>query len=312
MNYPTTVLKNAMAKLQGIQEKNKQLSYEKKNFVYSKIPQIRSYNSEISAILKSSLGDEVSSEELIKRVAELLKKKNKLLVENGFESDALENVYNCKKCNDEGFIDGKVCECYEKILRDEAYKLSNLEEKTKTQNFGTYNINVFSEPEKMRVIYEYSLKFCKEEKNIKNNLCFLGNQGTGKTFLSSCIAKNFLDNKKSVLYLTSVKLSDILDNKKFSKKSDEEAEDYIDFIRECDLLIIDDLGTECSMPYSQSQIFDILETRTLSNKRNLISTNLSLEELATKYSSRFTSRLIENFQILFFGEEDIRLKNSIS
>ena len=130
--------------------------------------------------------------------------------------------------------------------------------------------------------------------------------------MSSCIAKSFLDNKKSVLYLTSVKFSDVIDLKKFGKKTNDENDDYFDFINECDLLIIDDLGTECSMPYSQSQMFDILETRTLSNKRNLISTNLSLEELATKYSSRFTSRLIENFQILFFGEEDIRLKNSIS
>ena len=164
----------------------------------------------------------------------------------------------------------------------------------------------------MRVIHEYALKFCADDENLKKNLFFIGNQGTGKTFLSSCIAKSFLDNKKSVLYLTSVKFSNLLDEKKFGKSSDENLDDYIDFIYECDLLIIDDLGTECSLPYSQSLMFDILETRILAKKRNLISTNFSLEELATRYSSRFTSRMFENFKIFFFGEEDIRLKNSIS
>ncbi len=315
MNYPTSVLKSANNRLVQIRKRNKELSSQKKSLVYSKIPEIYSCNEEIASILKSILIQNVDTETLKKRVKALAEKRTVLLLENGFDKDAMEDVYSCPICRDDGFYEGKVCSCYEKIILEEAYKLSNLEEKIKYQNFEKADFSVFSKPEEMKKIYNRAYNFCNDKNEGKNNLFFIGNPGTGKTFLSSCIAKSFLDSRKSVLYLSAVRLSDILDDSKFKKGNDSQQEaisDCIDFIHSCDLLIIDDLGTEFSLPYSQSQMFDILDARISNKKRNIISTNLALQELATKYSSRFTSRIVESCDVIFFGEDDIRIKNSIS
>ncbi len=315
MNYPASVLKSAHRRIENIRKKNKELFVEQKNLIYSKVPGLYECNEEMAAILKSSVSPDADIEKLKKRIYNLSEKRKELLIEKGFDSDSLEGIYSCKKCKDEGFLGSKICTCYEKIILEEAYKLSNLEEKIKFQNFESSDMSVFSNIDEMKQIYNRALEFSTDYNTGKNNLFFIGNPGTGKTFLSSCIAKRFLDNKKSVLYLSAVKLSDIIDDSKFKKRNaelEEETEDYIDFIYNCDLLIIDDLGTEFSLPYSQSRIFDILDARMLTKKHNIISTNLGLEELAEKYSSRFTSRIIENYDVVFFSGEDIRIKTSIS
>ncbi len=315
MNYPGSVLKSAYKRLENIRKQNKELSAQKKEEIYSKIPDLMDCNSEMADIIKASLTPDADFGKIKKRISALSERRKRILAENGFPENACDDIYSCTICNDEGFVGSEICGCYEKIIVEEAYKLSNLEERIKVQNFENSDLTVFSRPEEMKLTYNRAYEFCTDFNIGKKNLIFIGNPGTGKTFLSSCIAKRFLDNKKSVLYLSAVKLSDILDDIKFKKRnllSEDEISDYIDFIQNCDLLIIDDLGTEFSLPYSQSQIFDILEMRMLSKKCNIISTNLSLEELASKYSSRFTSRLIENYDVIFFNDDDIRIKTSIS
>ncbi len=315
MNYPASVLKSAHRRIENIRKKNKELFNEQKDMIYSKVPGLTACNEEMAAILRAAVSPDADMEALKKRINNLSEERKRLLIEKGFDSDSLEGVYSCEKCKDEGFLGNEICSCYEKIILEEAYKLSNLEERIKTQNFETSDMGVFSHRDEMKQVYNRALDFCTDYNTGKNNLFFIGNPGTGKTFLSSCIAKRFLDNKKSVLYLSAVKLSDILDDSKFKKKNadlEELSEDYIDFIYKCDLLIIDDLGTEFSLPYSQSHLFDILDARILAKKKNIISTNLGLEELASKYSSRFTSRIFENYDVVFFNSEDIRIKTSIS
>lgn len=315
MNYPASVLKNAHERIKNIRQKNKKLFNEQKEFIYSKVPGLYECNEEMASILKASVSYDADVENLKKQISALSEKRKKLLIEKGFDSDSLEGIYSCKKCKDEGFLGNKICSCYEKIILEEAYKLSNLEDRIKTQNFENSDMRVFSNADEMKNIYDKALEFCTDYNLGKKNLFFIGNPGTGKTFLSSCIAKRFLDNKKSVLYLSAVKLSDILDDSKFKKKNsyfEQNTDDYIDFIYSCDLLIIDDLGTEFSLPYSQSRLFDIIDARMFSQKRTIISTNLGLEDLAEKYSSRFTSRIVQNYDVLFFNNEDIRIKTSIS
>ncbi len=310
MNYPSSVLKNAYARLAERRNKNEKLFEKQKKEVYRKIPELKSINSEISEIIMSIVGSGDKKDEIKAKIVDVFEKRNKLLCVNGYDKTVLDGVYTCPFCKDEGYIDGKICECYEKIICEEAYKLSNLEEKIKKQNFDTFNINVFSNKEEMNNIYNYALSYCKENPNLKKNLLFSGNQGTGKTFLSSCIAKSFLDNKKSVLYLTAQRLCNILDDKRFNKETNYDVSDCYDFIFECDLLIIDDLGVEFSSATSQPMLFDILETRISQGKRNVISTNLSINELSQKYSMRFTSRIFEDYQVFIFKGEDLRIKLS--
>ena len=160
----------------------------------------------------------------------------------------------------------------------------------------------------MECIIEKAKRYCKKDDTIKNNLLFTGPTGTGKTFLSSCIAKEFLDSGHFVLYQTATRISNIIDDAKFRHEEPEHGE-YLSLICNCDLLIIDDLGTEYAFEYPQSQLFDILETRMISDKRTVISTNMDLNELNQKYSPRLVSRILGNYDIFVFRGDDVRYQN---
>lgn len=310
MNYPSSVLKNAHRRMEEIREKNKKISEERKRTAYEKIPELYGINGDIARLVRLMAEGGGQIPELKIKAREIFAERKKLLCINGFDESVLEGVYDCKECKDEGFVNGEICQCYKRVICEEAYKLSNLEEKIKKQNFDTFDIGVFSNREEMQRIYNYAVNYCRQVENVKKNLLFSGKQGTGKTFLSSCIAKYFLDDKKSVLYLTAQKLCNILDDKRFNKETNYNVNDYYGFILECDLLIIDDLGVEFAGVTSQPMLFDVLETRISKGKRNVISTNLGMDELAKKYSLRFTSRLFEDYQIFIFNGEDLRLKLS--
>lgn len=160
----------------------------------------------------------------------------------------------------------------------------------------------------MECILEKAKRYCKKDSAIRNNLLFTGPTGTGKTFLSSCIAKEFLDSGHFVLYHTATRISNIIDDAKFRHDQPQNSE-YLSMIADCDLLIIDDLGTEYAFGYPQSQLFDILETRMISGKRTVISTNMDLNELNQKYSPRLVSRILGNYEIFVFRGNDLRYQN---
>ena len=236
-------------------------------------------------------------------------KKKEALKNAGYNDNTLEDIHSCNICGDEGFYDGSPCGCYLKLIREEAYKLSILEARIRKENFSTYNENLFSDKEVARRQKNFVMRYCDEKENTVLNLLFIGGTGTGKTFMSSCIAKEFLDTGRSVLYLTATALLEIIDKAKFEKNDADFYEEYVNFIEICDLLIIDDLGTEYSFGYPQSRLFDILETRTVNQKNTVISTNLSTDDLATKYSPRFYSRIMQDYQILLFKGNDFRMGN---
>jgi DNA replication protein DnaC len=305
MKYPKIVLERARTALTLRQTESKKLSREKKDKIYIEIKELKAINKAISALIKSSLAPSFSMDEIKKNITSLVEQKNAILRERGLPENYLDDYFECPICKDEGFVGPDICSCYLDMIRKEAYKLSNLSEKIKTENFDTFNLAINQEPQKQH-IYNVAKRFCKNDHTIKQNLLFTGTTGTGKSFLSSCIAKEFLDKEKTVLYLTATKISNLIDDAKFNKKNTAEQEEYVEFINHCDLLIIDDLGTEFNMPYSQSQLFDILETRQLNGKNTVISTNLPLEALSQKYSPRFVSRLLGNYEILVFNGTDLR------
>ena len=141
------------------------------------------------------------------------------------------------------------------------------------------------------------------------NLFFYGDTGVGKTFLSNCIAKELMDRSYSVIYLSSFELFDTLAKSKFGK--DDTADQMNEHILDCDLLIIDDLGTELANSFTVSQLFLCLNERILRRKSTIISTNLSLESLVQIYSERTFSRITSNYTMLKLTGDDIRIKKKL-
>ena len=305
MTYPTVVLKKAAEQLKKRQEENKQISRNKKDKVYIEIPELWDINKKIGSIIKLGVASQTDVADVKKAMQDLISQREQLLLSRGYPSNYLEDYYECPICRDEGFVGSDPCECYKKLMRAEAYQLSNLSARIEKENFSTFSLEIHSEKKYMECILEKAKRYCKKDPSIKNNLLFTGTTGTGKTFLSSCIAKEFLDNGHFVMYQTATRICNIIDDAKFRHEQPEHGEN-LGMITDCDLLIIDDLGTEYAFGYPQSQLFDILENRMLSGKRTVISTNMDLNELNQKYSPRLVSRILGNYEIFVFRGNDLR------
>lgn len=253
---------------------------------------------------------------LKKEITELRIKKTEALVEAGYTIDYLNLHYRCSKCKDTGFIGIEKCICYKQKLVQLYYKNSDLSDILRANNFDNFNIEYYSTrklgdeketPRKnIEKILSLTLNFIKSFSNLEDNLLFYGNSGTGKTFLSNCIAKELLDKGHLVVYRTSEELIQNLKTLRFN--TDDNLEDLL---TNCDLLIIDDLGTEQINDFSKTELFNILNKRLLRKRKMLISTNLTLEQLSKTYSERITSRLFGNFQICKFYCEDIRVTKNL-
>ena len=247
-------------------------------------------------------------------ITDLRAKKYEMLVSHGYNPDQLNLHYNCPKCKDTGFIGIDKCSCFKSKLIKLYYKDSDLEEAVKTNNFKNFNINLYSNhklnderytPRKnIEDILEYITgEYLPNFKNSNTNLLFYGNSGTGKTFLSWCIAKELLDKGFLVVYKTSDDLLRALKDIKFNNDTDLE-----NLLINCDLLIIDDLGSEQITDFSSTELFTLINKKILKNKKMLISTNLSLPLISKRYSERISSRIIGEFKLFKFFAEDIRIQ----
>ena len=247
-------------------------------------------------------------------ITDLRAKKYEMLVSHGYNPDYLNLHYNCPKCKDTGFIGIDKCSCFKSKLIKLYYKDSDLEEAVKTNNFKNFNINLYSNhklnderytPRKnIEDILEYITgEYLPNFKNSNTNLLFYGNSGTGKTFLSWCIAKELLDNGFLVVYKTSDDLLRALKDIKFNNDTDLE-----NLLINCDLLIIDDLGSEQITDFSSTELFTLINKKILKNKKMLISTNLSLPLISKRSSERISSRIIGEFKLFKFFTEDIRIQ----
>ena len=248
-------------------------------------------------------------------ITDLRVKKTEALVEKGYDADYLNLHYRCPKCKDEGYIGIKRCPCYRKKLVQLYYKNSDLKDTLSVNNFNNFNLSLFSshklnEDDRFspRKNMENILKFLREEyipnfNATTDNLLFYGDSGTGKTFLSCCVAKELLDDGFLVIYRTIDELMHNLREIKFENNSELE-----NILLNCDLLIIDDLGAEQITDFTTTEFFNLLNKKLLRKKKMLISTNLSLSDIRTTYTERISSRLLGNFKLYKFYTEDIRIQ----
>ena len=259
-------------------------------------------------------------QELKRSNMELSMKKIELLVEHHYPKDYLEPIYQCRTCKDTGYVGTEKCHCLKREIIKLLYSQSGITKQLETENFSNFRYDYYSpnltadKPlsprENISSIVEYCKHFIEHFPKQHENFLFQGNAGVGKTFLSNCIAKAALDKECSVIYLTSFQLFDILEKHRFHKKQEEDAP-HLDiefhYLFDCDLLIIDDLGTEMNNSFISSQLFLCINERLLKEKSTIISTNLSLAQLTESYTERVVSRFIENYHICNIYGEDIRM-----
>ena len=257
-------------------------------------------------------------EKLKVKIEELKKRRQEIYLKNEIPDNYLEPQHECTKCSDTGYMpDGKRCSCMNRQIINHLYTMSNMVHMLKKENFDSFDISIFSNDayksekftpkQNMYNILETSEDFCINFHKTSMNLLFYGGTGLGKTFMCNCIAKALIDKEITVLYETAFSLFEIVETHKFNKQIETE-ENRINYnmIFESDLLIIDDLGTEFNNSFTNAELFNIINERLITEKKTIISTNLSLEQLRDTYTDRIMSRVFNNFVPLKFYGMDLR------
>ena len=277
--------------------------------------QLSNIGMEISRLyfFKGDVNEKV--DELRKKSEALIKKRGEILVKNGYKENALSPEFVCPVCEDRGFIGGRLCNCHRQILKDlmrvEVGRWAPLDSCT----FDNFSLDYYSKKplentvvpyERAESILNSTMKYAQNFSKDSKNLIFLGGTGLGKTHLSLAIANVVINRGCSVCYGTSQNICEELISQSFGRDGDY----YYTKARvlESDLLILDDLGTEVDGKYNISEIYNIINSRILSGRPTIISTNLGWDELEDKYDQRVTSRLTGKYIIMEFFGTDIRNK----
>lgn len=293
--------------------------------IYNHIPALKELDASIAeASIKcaklSLFGDSDNLNELQSLIKAAPLERERLLVSHGYPKNYLEPMYDCSDCKDTGFIEREKCHCFKQAVVDILYSQSNIRSILEQENFSALSFDYYSkdyiEPSIGLTPYENMIQTVSLCKNFiesfdkeHHNLLLYGNTGVGKTFLANCIAKELLDTAHTVIYLTAFQLFDILEKNKFDKGEDNyEFQTQFQYILDCDLLIIDDLGTELTNSFVNVQLYLCINERLLRRKSTIVSTNLSLDNINTIYSERVFSRIASNYTLLKIVGEDIRLK----
>ncbi len=289
---------------------------EKKNIetkiAYEKAFELKEIDDEINQLgyesMRKILKDksQKTKSEFEKKMNELIKKRNKIIKENKINPDYNKPCYECKKCGDTGYKENnEICECFMKKLTEIEYKNSQLGKMLKDADFDKFSLDFYDDKETITEAKKAAEDFCKNFDDISYNLFFYGSTGLGKTFLSSIIAKNLLDSGKKVIYERATKMFSLYEDYKFKDYS---LKEEVKKLYCCDLLVIDDLGSEFITKNGVAFLFDLVNDRLINNKKIIINTNLEISQFSENYTVRLTSRIYENFKIFGFKGEDIRIK----
>ena len=260
------------------------------------------------AAIMAASGRKEEAVPLIHELNRISDEKKKVLIDAGIPEGYLSLKYECPDCKDTGYIGSRKCHCLMKKIVERYYINSGLYEKLRTENFDTFSFDYFAgeDLENIKEIYDAAKTFVAEFADTYRNMLFYGSVGSGKSFMSNCIARELMDRGVAVTYVSAMRLFDILSAHIFGKAGASETE--YEMLFRCPLLIIDDLGTEIGSSAVSSELFEIMNERDLKSLATIISTNYSMAELKDKYSDRSFSRLLGNYEIYKFSGDDIRLK----
>ena len=321
MAYSLEVVRRARAQLAQAREDRESENRQHLAEAYAKVPRIREIDLQLrktmvaaaqAAFLSGTDGREAM--EQVKQANQTLQQERARLADAYFPVGYLDDSPICDKCGGSGYIGSNMCECLKELCRQEQKRELTILTGSR-ETFNQFNLNYYPEriDQKLgfspRQIMELTLQKCRNYaysfgKN-SGNLLFSGGTGLGKTFLSACIARVVADRGYSVVYESAPHLFAKLESAKFSPTEDNRREAAQ--FSSCDLLIIDDLGTEMPSQFTTAALYTLINDRILAGSPMLISTNFNMDEIQRRYSPQIASRLRGGFNLLTFVGEDIRV-----
>ncbi len=325
MPYDGKLLARAREQLEARRAANQAEQQRRLAAAYARVPEIQRIDARMRAQMaelvrltlsrRSDLTERI--EELKKENLDLQVRRAELLVEQGWDVDYLDEICSCPKCRDTGIFNGAPCECLHRLYNQEVTKDLGVLLRNGDESFEHFNLSYYSDApvpggasdrETMTIVFNACKKFAENYPKVSSNLLLQGDTGLGKTYLSACIARVVAAKGFSVCYDSASAALDAFERQKFARDP-EEAEKAARRVRQmlsCDLMILDDLGTEMLTPYSVSALYTLLNTRLVNGRRIIISTNCKEEELRRRYSPQICSRLDGEFYLLPFSGTDIR------
>lgn len=322
------VLRRAINRLEQQKQRHEAIQEARREEVYRRIPRIARIDAQLRESIIGIIGtalkngaDPVPAISVLRdKNLDLQAEREELLRSYGYPSGYLDFGPQCKKCGDTGYAGMEMCDCLKELYREEQIKeLSNLLN-LGSQSFDSFEFDLYSDKpwpgvgisprENMELVYEVCLDYARKfGKYHLNNLLLCGGTGLGKTFLSACIAREVSNRGFSVVYDTAVNVFAQFEEQKFSRDSDDsrDAKDETRRYLACDLLILDDLGTEMTTSFIQSALYQIINSRLVSGRRTIINTNLSEQELQQRYTPQIASRILGEYRKLPFFGTDLRI-----
>lgn len=332
MAFEAGVVRRATAQLAGQREERARRRQLLERALYRQEPRLgqldralRGTMAELAGLLATGgpvdqNGPEIS--ELRVRNLELQRQRARLLAGLGHTPEELEDTPACPLCGDTGWADGQMCSCLKRLcVQEQMKRLTSLMNLTPEQSFDRLRLDIYSDlpwqgegrspREQMGQIVRVCQGFAQQFPDYPlKNLLLSGGTGLGKTFLSGCIAREVSRRGYSVVYETAIDLFSAFESRRFSRDTEEERQAREDTRRylHCDLLILDDLGSEMTGPLAQAALYEVVNGRLQAGRRTIISTNLSLEQIAGRYTPQITSRIGGLFRELTFYGQDIRMR----
>lgn len=293
---------------------SKRLLEERTKEVYEALPEYKEMDELIASLsigrAKAQLMEEDNgtSDDIHDILEDINTRKKLLLTGAGYSINYLDPVYTCTFCKDTGFIGNEKCHCFKQAMLDLLYEQSNIRDILKDETFDSisYEYQIGEDLDRFRKAVNGAEHFVENFDRNYANILLYGTVGTGKSFLSNCIANALIEKGHSVIYFSAISLFQKISEYTFQKNAKEYLTNPFEDIYNCDLLIIDDLGTELANSFVTSQLFACLNERHLRHKSTIISTNLDLNELTQRYSDRVFSRLISNYNVYKLSGQDIR------
>ena len=324
MGYSAEVIRRARARLAEAKADRESQNQEHLAQAYNQIPRLREIDKELRITMAMAAqaafakgGDFHSAMDAVREKNLALQRERKILTSYYFDEGYLDDTPICTHCGGSGYVGANMCECLRELCRQEQKKeltLLNVGRESFDQFRLDYypdaidpqwNVNIRAVMEKtFRTCQRYAMTFHQES----GNLLFSGDTGLVKTFLSACIARTVADRGFSVVYESAGHLFTKMERAKFD--NDPVAREEIKKYNACDLLIVDDLGTEMPSQFVTSALYTLINDRILARKAMIISTNLHTEDITRRYSPQIVSRLRGSFTRVAFLGEDIRVKKN--
>ena len=322
MAYDGKIMRRALTRFENDRALRESRLQERRENIFARQPRLREIDRELRAtmsrIITGALRRGTDPRPAVERLRDenlsLQEEKRALLAQMRLPTDALEEMPACARCGDTGYRGGEVCRCLKAYYAQEQQKELSRMLNLGDQSFDTFSLDWYPDRydancggsirKQMETVYDVCANYAHQFGKKPANLLLFGAPGLGKTFLSAAIAREVSAEGWSVVYDTAGHIFERFEMQKFGREDD--AESDVDRVLTCDLLILDDLGTEMTTTFVQSALYQIINGRLLEKKSTILSTNLMPSEIARRYSAQIASRIEGEYQMLAFFGEDIR------